>query len=58
MTILLSNTEQKIVGQVQNLSGAAKREAAKALGFIHRFQWTVLVGGIVIGQAVYFFFGV
>ena len=58
MSILLSNTEQKIVGQVKDLSGAAKREAAKALGFIHRFQWTVLVGGFIIGQAAYFFFGV
>jgi hypothetical protein len=54
---VLSNTEQKIVGQVKDLSGAAKREAAKALGFIHRFQWTVLVGGIIIGQAVFYFFG-
>ena len=50
--------EQKIVAQIGTLSSAAKKEAAKALGFIHRFQWTVLVGGIIIGQAVYFFFGV
>ena len=49
MSILLSNTEQKIVEQVKNLSSTAKAEAAKGLGFIHRFTWTVLVGGIIIG---------
>lgn len=49
MSILLNANEQKIVDQVKNLSGVAKAEAAKALGFIHRFTWTVLVGGVVIG---------
>lgn len=44
--------ELQTINQIAALSSAAKAEAAKALGFIHRFQWTVLVGGIIIGAAV------
>lgn len=49
---MINISEQNIVNQVETLSFAGKRAAAKALGFIHRFQWTVLVGGVVIGVAL------
>lgn len=32
--------------------------AQQANKFVHRFVWPALVGGIIIGQAVYFIFGV
>lgn len=50
--------EEQTIANIATMSADAKAEAAKALGFIHRFQWTVLVGGIIIGQAIHFLFGV
>lgn len=48
----MTPSELQTINQIATLSSAAKAEAAKALGFIHRFQWTVLVGGVIIGAAV------
>lgn len=47
----LSAKEQEIVNVI-------KADALNAWKFAHRFVWVSLAGGIIIGQAVYFAFGV
>lgn len=53
----LSANEQAVVNQVTTLSAEGKAAVAKGLSFIHRFSWTILVGGIIIGAVAEHFIG-
>lgn len=47
----LSAKEQELVNTI-------KADVLNAWKFAHRFVWVSLVGGILIGQAIYLAFGV
>ena len=62
--MILAGFEKPTVGRltrdgtdITTLSAEGKAAVAKGLSFIHRFSWTILVGGIIIGAVAEHFIG-